>query len=76
MNYRQYKKLAREMVSLGIIMQFGHIAIREYYKYQRRRRRCYKILERNRGKCKRYIVRLEKELSARKTRAKGGDPGK
>lgn len=61
MNYRQYKRIAVEILVLAITMRFGYITISEYYKLQKRRRALNKVLNRNHHKCHIYRKRIENE---------------
>lgn len=61
MNYRQYKRIAVEVLSLAIIMRFRCNTFSKYYKLQKRRRALNKVLNRNHHKCCIYKNRFEKE---------------
>ena len=61
MNYRQWKKIAVEVLVLAMTMRFGYITISEYYKLQKRRRALNKVLNRNCHKCHIYRKRFEEE---------------
>lgn len=61
MNYRQWKRIAVEILVLAMTMRFGYITISEYYKLQKRRRALNKVLNRNQHKCHIYKKRFEEE---------------
>ena len=61
MNYRQWKRIAVEVLVLAMTMRFGYITISEYYKLQKRRRALNKVLNRNYHKCHIYRKRFEEE---------------
>ncbi len=61
MNYRQYKRIAVEVLVLAMQMRFGYITISEFYKLRKRRRALNKVLNRNYHKCHIYRKRFEEE---------------
>lgn len=61
MNYRQWKRIAVEVLGLAMTMRFGYITISEYYKLRKRRQALNKVLNRNYHKCHIYRKRFEEE---------------